>query len=56
MFRLVRQLLPQQQRILNSSSVFRRIISTSDEVKSVDTIGGLPSDLVNEQKLKKTTR
>ncbi|KAL7735608.1 hypothetical protein ACLKA6_009565 [Drosophila palustris] len=32
------------------------MISTSDEVKSVDTIGGLPTEIVNEQKLKKTTR
>ncbi|EDV35564.1 uncharacterized protein Dana_GF12410 [Drosophila ananassae] len=59
MFKLARQLLP-QQRIL--ASRLQRMISTSDEVnaepiiKSMDTIGGLPSELVNEQKLKKTSR
>ncbi|XP_017106136.2 farnesyl pyrophosphate synthase [Drosophila bipectinata] len=59
MFKLARQLIP-QQRIL--ASRLQRMISTSDEVnaepiiKSMDTIGGLPSELVNEQKLKKTSR
>ncbi|XP_017027424.1 farnesyl pyrophosphate synthase [Drosophila kikkawai] len=61
MFKLVRQLLP-QQRILANSVRLPRLISTSDEVnsepiiKSMDTIGGLPTELVNEQKLKKTSR
>jgi len=55
MFKLAQKFLP-QQRLLNGSTVLRRMISTSDEVKSVDTIGGLPTEIVNEQKLKKTTR
>ncbi|KAM8711372.1 hypothetical protein ACLKA7_000501 [Drosophila subpalustris] len=55
MFKLAQKFLP-QQRLLNGSNVLRRMISTSDEVKSVDTIGGLPTEIVNEQKLKKTTR
>ncbi|KAH8253247.1 hypothetical protein KR032_004457 [Drosophila birchii] len=61
MFKLVRQLLP-QQRILANSLRLPRLISTSDEVnaepiiKSMDTIGGLPTELVTEQKLKKTSR
>ncbi|XP_034476789.1 farnesyl pyrophosphate synthase [Drosophila innubila] len=58
MFKLAQKFLP-QQRLLNGSKnalSLRRMISTSDEVKSVDTIGGLPSEIVNEQKLKKTTR
>ncbi|ALC41441.1 Fpps [Drosophila busckii] len=49
MFKLARQLLP-QQRMLRSSIV--RLISTGDDVK----IGGLPTELVHEQKLKKTSR
>ncbi|KAH8407461.1 hypothetical protein KR222_001467 [Zaprionus bogoriensis] len=57
MFRLAQKLLPQARSLQGASSaVLRRAISTSDEVKSVDTIGGLPSEIVNEQKLKKTTR
>ncbi|EDW02398.1 farnesyl pyrophosphate synthase [Drosophila grimshawi] len=55
MFKLAQKLLP-RQRVLQRSAVVRRLISTSDEVKSVDTIGGLPTEIVNEQKLKKTTR
>lgn len=61
MFKLVRQLLP-QQRVLANSLRLPRLISTSDEVnsepiiKTMDTIGGLPTELVNEQKLKKTSR
>ncbi|EDX06609.1 GD25915 [Drosophila simulans] len=61
MFKLARMLLP-QQRILASPLRLQRLISTSDEVnaepilKSMDTIGGLPTELVNEQKLKKTSR
>ncbi|EDW08265.1 farnesyl pyrophosphate synthase [Drosophila mojavensis] len=55
MFKLAQRLLP-QQRLLQRPALMRRFISTSDEVKSVDTIGGLPSELVIEQKLKKTTR
>ncbi|KAH8372907.1 hypothetical protein KR009_007881 [Drosophila setifemur] len=59
MFKLARQLMP-QQRIFTSR--LQRLISTSDEVnsepivKSMDTIGGLSTELVNEQKLKKTSR
>ncbi|XP_068145893.1 farnesyl pyrophosphate synthase [Drosophila tropicalis] len=53
MFKLARQLLPQQPHILKR---LPRFISTSDEAKSGETIGGLPTDLVNEQKLKKTSR
>ncbi|EDW90001.1 farnesyl pyrophosphate synthase [Drosophila yakuba] len=61
MFKLARMLLP-QQRILANPLRLQRLISTSDEVnaepilKSMDTIGGLPTELVNEQKLKKTSR
>ncbi|XP_023178278.1 farnesyl pyrophosphate synthase [Drosophila hydei] len=55
MFKLAQKLLP-QQRLLQRTALMRRFISTSDEVKSVDTIGGLPTELVNEKKLKKTTR
>ncbi|XP_016947103.1 farnesyl pyrophosphate synthase [Drosophila biarmipes] len=61
MFKLARMLLP-QQRMLASPLRLQRLISTSDEVnsepilKSADTIGGLPTELVNEQKLKKTSR
>ncbi|TDG50754.1 hypothetical protein AWZ03_002743 [Drosophila navojoa] len=55
MFKLAQKLLP-QQRLLQRPALMSRFISTSDEVKSVDTIGGLPSELVIEQKLKKTTR
>ncbi|EDV56491.1 farnesyl pyrophosphate synthase [Drosophila erecta] len=61
MFKLARMLLP-QQRILASPLRLQRLISTSDEVnaepilKSMDTIGGLSTELVNEQKLKKTSR
>ncbi|XP_017068943.1 farnesyl pyrophosphate synthase [Drosophila eugracilis] len=61
MFKLVRMLVP-QQRILASPLRLQRLISTSDKVKSepvlksMDTIGGLPTELVNEQKLKKTSR
>ncbi|XP_037715045.1 farnesyl pyrophosphate synthase [Drosophila subpulchrella] len=61
MFKLARMLLP-QQRMLASPLRLQRLISTSDEVnsepilKSMDTIGGLPTKLVNEQKLKKTSR
>lgn len=55
MFKLAQKFLP-QQRLFSGSTVLRRMISTSDEVKSVDTIGGLPTEIVNEQKLKKTTR
>ncbi|XP_034103960.1 LOW QUALITY PROTEIN: farnesyl pyrophosphate synthase [Drosophila sulfurigaster albostrigata] len=56
MFKLAQKFLP-QQRLFNASNIaIRRMISTSDEVKSVDTIGGLPTEIVNEQKLKKTTR
>ncbi|XP_016979514.1 farnesyl pyrophosphate synthase [Drosophila rhopaloa] len=58
MFKLARMLLP-QQRILASPLRLQRLISTSDEVNSepiLPTIGGLPSELVNEQKLKRTSR
>nr|XP_016930429.1 farnesyl pyrophosphate synthase [Drosophila suzukii] len=61
MFKLARMLLPQQRRLANPLRL-QRLISTSDEVnaepilKSMDTIGGLPTKLVNEQKLKKTSR
>ncbi|XP_017125382.1 farnesyl pyrophosphate synthase [Drosophila elegans] len=58
MFKLARMLLP-QQRILASPLRLQRLISTSDEVNSepiLPTIGGLPTELVNEQKLKKTSR
>lgn len=54
-------LLPQQRMLANPLRL-QRLISTSDEVnaepilKSMDTIGGLPTKLVNEQKLKKTSR
>ncbi|XP_030388605.1 farnesyl pyrophosphate synthase [Scaptodrosophila lebanonensis] len=69
MFKVLRHLLPQQQNIFRSSSSaittlnnnLNRLISTSEVnsepmVKSVETVGGLPADLVNEQKLKKTSR
>lgn len=61
MFKLARMLLPQQRMLANPLRL-QRLISTSDEVnaepilKSMDTIGGLPTKLVNEQKLKKTSR
>ncbi|KAH8280258.1 hypothetical protein KR018_001163 [Drosophila ironensis] len=59
MLKFARQLLPPQRFV---AARLQRLISTSDEVhaepilKSMDTIGGLPSDLVSEQKLKKTSR
>ncbi|XP_016930429.3 farnesyl pyrophosphate synthase [Drosophila suzukii] len=61
MFKLARMLLPQQRMLANPLRL-QRLISTSDEVnsepilKSMETIGGLPTKLVNEQKLKKTSR
>ncbi|XP_022224609.2 farnesyl pyrophosphate synthase [Drosophila obscura] len=61
MFKLARRLLP-QQRIFSTPLRLQRLISTSDEVnsepiiKSMETIGGLSTELVNEQKLKKTSR
>ncbi|SPP73997.1 farnesyl pyrophosphate synthase [Drosophila guanche] len=61
MFKLARRLLP-QQRMFSNPLRLQRLISTSDEVnsepiiKSMETIGGLSTELVNEQKLKKTSR
>ncbi|KAH8380825.1 farnesyl pyrophosphate synthase [Drosophila serrata] len=58
MFKLVRQLLP-QQRILANAVGLPRVISTSNEVNSepiIKSVGGLPTELVTEQKLKKTSR
>ncbi|BFG05224.1 farnesyl pyrophosphate synthase [Drosophila madeirensis] len=61
MFKLARRLLP-QQRMFSNPLRLPRLISTSDEVnsepiiKSMETIGGLSTELVNEQKLKKTSR
>ncbi|XP_017148723.1 farnesyl pyrophosphate synthase [Drosophila miranda] len=61
MFKLARRILP-QQRIFPNPLRLHRLISTSDEVnsepiiKSMETIGGLSTELVNEQKLKKTSR